>query len=303
MKGIVFDIQRCSLHDGPGVRTTVFLKGCPLRCVWCHNPESFLTRPQMMYDALKCSGCMACAGTCPKGAHIRIDSESGHGLDYSLCAACGACVPVCPNGALKIIGKEMDAGAVMDVVLRDAAYYRASGGGMTLSGGEPAAQFDFTLELLTLAKGHGLHTCMETCGQAVQRKYEQCLPFTDMILFDYKATDPARHAELTGMGNGLILANLDWLYHNGAGILLRCPLVPGINDDLEHLKGIAGLFHRYPKLLGVELLPYHNLGVSKSKKIGYAPKFCFTETVTSEIKQGWLDTLSGYGCEKVFIHS
>jgi len=299
MKGIIFDIQRCSLHDGPGIRTTVFLKGCPLRCVWCHNPESISPRPQIIYDEIKCSGCLACVGACPKGTHIKKDN--GHELDYNLCDACGICVSICPNGALKIIGEEIDSGDVIDIVLRDTAFYRTSGGGMTLSGGEPMSQFDFALELLKTAKNHGLHTCIETCGQTDKKKYEQILLFTDIFLFDYKATDSKRHTEFTGARNSLILSNLDYLYHNGANIILRCPLIPSINDDPGHLEGISELSRKYPNLLGIEITPYHNLGQSKSKKLGSLTNFQAPETVTEKIKQNWLDAFHGFGCEKVKI--
>jgi pyruvate formate lyase activating enzyme len=244
---------------------------------------------------------MNCVGECVKGAHIQTDG--GHGLDYKLCVACGVCVSVCPNGALKITGAEIESGAVIDIVLRDAAYYRTSGGGMTLSGGEPMAQFDFALELLVMAKERRVHTCMETCGQADRRKYEQILPYTDVFLFDYKATDSAQHTEFTGVGNALILSNLDYLYHNGANIILRCPLIPGVNDIPEHLEGIAGLFRKYPNLLGIEIMPYHNLGLSKSKKLGFITELCIPETVTEETKQGWLDELNRLGCEKVKVHT
>ncbi|MEI6085333.1 MAG: 4Fe-4S cluster-binding domain-containing protein [Verrucomicrobiota bacterium] len=207
--GIVFDIQRTALHDGPGIRTTVFLKGCHLRCCWCHNPESWEFKPQQNF------------------------------------------------------GREMNVAQVMAVVRRDVRYYARSGGGLTVSGGEPTAQFDFCLALLTAARRDGIHTCLDTGGYAPIGDLLALLPMVDLFLWDYKATGAELHEKLTGVSPELILDNFDTLYHHGAKIRLRCPLVPAVNDSPEHFAAIRRLRRQYPRLDGVDLLPYHASAAGK----------------------------------------
>jgi glycyl-radical enzyme activating protein len=299
MKGLIFDIQRCSLHDGPGIRTTVFLKGCPLRCLWCHNPESISGKRQIMFDSGKCIGCFACVDACPRGAHrIR---DGGHVLDFDLCSCCGNCVGVCPAGAMKIAGDEADSDDILSEVVRDMEFYKQSGGGLTLSGGEPMAQFDFTVDLLSKARERGINTCIETCGYASRDEYEKVVPLVDHFLFDYKETDSGRHRKLTGVSNELILRNLDFLYLSGCSIVLRCPLVPGVNDLPEHLAGIAALSQKYPGLAGVEIMAYHNMGRSKARQIGESERFAGIENAGEETRRGWLAALKRLGCENARI--
>jgi pyruvate formate lyase activating enzyme len=208
-------------------------------------------------------------------------------------------VEVCLYDALKVAGREMTVEAVMNEVRKDIPFYRKSGGGLTITGGEPMLQPEFTLELLKAAKAEGIHTCLETCGWTSQRAYEQVLPFVDLFLFDYKATDPQTHCQLTSVSNELILSNLDFLYQHGATILLRCPLIPNVNDSNEHLEGIATLAEKYPNLLGIDLLPYHNIGNSKYERYGLVNPLPGLETTSETVKQNWIDTLHGLGCEKV----
>ena len=281
---MLFDIQRTSLHDGPGIRTAVFLKGCPLRCIWCHNPESQSRKREISFRPEACATCGECEGLVGL-AKLRSlqDLES---------------LPECLYGARKTTGREMSVEAVMDEVCKDRRFYEKSGGGLTISGGEPMLQPEFTLKLLQAAKAEGIHTCLETCGWASERAYRQALPFVDLFLFDYKATDPETHRRLTGVDNALILANLDLLYQNGASILLRCPLIPGVNDDPEHLAGIAALDKKYPGLQGIDLLPYHNTGNSKYEQYGLVNPLPVLETASEVIKRQWVSTLHSFGCGK-----
>ncbi|MBC2600406.1 glycyl-radical enzyme activating protein [Puniceicoccus vermicola] len=222
--GIVFDIQRASLHDGPGLRTTVFLKGCPLRCAWCHNPESQKREPQV--------------------------GRSG-----------------------KLYGKRMSVDDVMDVVRADRSYYESSGGGMTVSGGEPTVQFEFCRALLQAARNEGIHTCLDTCGQVSRERLEELLPWVDLFHFDLKHWNAAGHRQWTGVDGRLIQQNLDWLLEQGARIHLRCPIIPGVNDDAEHA-AFLDRWERHPGIEYLERLPYHSIGNAKYEDLGMAvPQF------------------------------
>jgi len=293
--GIVFDIQRFSIHDGPGIRTTVFLKGCPLRCLWCGNPESISPRPQLSYMPERCIACGACIEICPETALIP-GAEGKAVLDRPRCTDCGKCAAVCDPKALEMVGREMTADEVMAVVLRDAEYYRQSGGGLTLSGGEPLYQPDFAETLLYFAHSRGLHCCVETSGQADWEVIERLHPLVDLWLYDYKETDSALHAKFTGFFNSQIVANLRRLYDSGAKILLRCPMIPGHNARRQHLNGIAALARSLPKLEGVELLPYYNMWRAKLGRLGMTSQL--PETVKPPdhaTVKSWEDYLRGQG--------
>lgn len=298
--GIVFDIQRCSLHDGPGIRTTVFVKGCQLNCLWCHNPESVSFKPQLSYNENQCVNCLACVRACEFDAHL-IDSHGHHMIDFAKCAACGNCVDGCQGNALRIIGGETETDEVMKTVVRDRAFYERSGGGLTISGGEPMMQKTFTKELLTKAKTEGIHTCIETNLAVSQDWYKEIIPFVDLFLCDYKATDPELHERLTGQRNEQILENLDYLYQQGKPIVLRCPMIPGVNDSNDHLQAIAHLCQQYPDFRGVELMAYHNLGVAKSGHIGEDAPLPDVKPATKEMQEAWISRLHELGCEKAKI--
>jgi glycyl-radical enzyme activating protein len=265
--GLVFDIQRFSLFDGPGIRTTVFLKGCPLRCPWCHNPEGIASQPALRYDATRCVECRACVAVCPNGAHS-VDSAGRHRLDRARCTVCGACAEVCPSKALEICGETLTLDDVMDVVLRDRGYYADSGGGITLSGGEPLLQPGFSRVLLAAAKAEGLHTAVETSGFGAWSALAALAPVTDLFLFDIKETEADRHLALTGVPLAPIHANLQRLAARGATIVLRLPMIPRINDRPDHIAAIAALAMNLPTLPQIDLLPYHRLGTGKRPLLG-----------------------------------
>lgn len=264
--GTIFNIQKFCINDGPGIRTTVFLKGCPLNCLWCHNPESKLTRQELYYDAAKCIGCGGCVAVCPNGCHSV--AELGHGFDRNNCTVCGNCAEACPAGAMELTGREASVEEILAEVEKDAVFYRNSGGGMTLSGGEPMLQFDFTLALLQEAKRRDLHTAMETCGYAPAEQYQAVAPYVDLFLFDYKLTDEALHRQYTGVSNQKILENLKMLDDLGAKTILRCPIIPGINDTEEHFAGIAATAEQLQNVQGIEFEPYHPLGAGKAALLG-----------------------------------
>lgn len=297
VKGVVFDIQKFSLHDGPGIRTTVFLKGCPLRCAWCHNPESWSSHPELLYREDKCVNCMACIKVCPINAHKSVGEK--HCFDRNLCTACGRCTDVCLQSALRISGKEMSAEEVMAEVAKDIPYYNSSGGGLTISGGEPAYQFEFTLELLKIAKTQGIHTCMETSGMAPSWKYKEAVKYVDLFLYDMKEIQPAKHKKFTGADNALILKNLEFLCREGKEIILRCPFIPGLNDGEQEILGIAELSNKYTEIKAVEILPYHDFGRIKWVELKRTELIGKVEKYTEEELDAIIEGFKKAGCDKV----
>lgn len=247
MNGIIFNIQKFCVNDGPGIRTTVFFKGCPLSCVWCHNPESQLRKPELMFYREKCTGCGRCAGITAENKNF-----------------------ICFSGAKEICGHSADTEEIMHEVLKDSIFYENSGGGITLSGGEPLFQLDFALEILSKAKKNRLHTAVETCGYASGNAVRAVAENTDLFLFDYKESDPELHRKYTGADNKLILENLRLISGLGKKIILRCPIIPGFNDRDEHFTAIGKLASSLDSILRVEIEPYHSLGTEKYEALGRA---------------------------------
>jgi glycyl-radical enzyme activating protein len=264
--GMMLQLQRFSLDDGPGIRTTVFFKGCNLRCVWCHNPESIHPYAEVAFAPDRCTRCGACAAICKHAAQI-CDAE-GRRLDRAACLRCMGCVESCAAGALTLLGHEMDAAQVMKDVLRDRAFYDRSGGGVTFSGGEPMLQPAFLLELLIASKAQGLNTAVDTAGNVPFEDLFTVLPYTDLFLYDIKAFDPRVHRRCTGVDNQRILENLRRLGRSNACLWVRLPYVPGLNHDDTEIASISSLLKGIRGIARVELLPYHRYGESKYENLG-----------------------------------
>ena len=267
VSGRVLNIQHFCVDDGPGIRTTVFLKGCPLRCVWCHNPETHRMGDEVMFRTSRCIGCGRCVAVCENAAH-RFDEEHRHIYDRSLCSLCGRCMNTCLTKAIESVGETMSVEAVMQELLTDQVFYQTSGGGITVSGGEPTAQPEFTFALLSACKENGLHTCIETCCYCDPKILEMLQPAVDLFLVDWKVTDEQKHREYTGVSNKRIEQNLALLSNLGAKVVLRCPLIPQINLEESHYDGIAAIANRYPNVTRIELEPYHPMGLEKLDALG-----------------------------------
>lgn len=288
---LIFNIQRFSVNDGPGIRTNVFFKGCPLNCLWCHNPESKSLTPDLGFIQSKCIGCGHCLTQCPGGCHSNVNGE--HVIDRTKCLACRACQTFCA-GALEIMGQEMSVEEVIDEVMKDEIFYRTSGGGMTVSGGEPMIQFPFLPALLRAAREKGLTSCMETCGFAAWERFEEVLPLVDLFLYDVKETDPARHKEYTGADNALILENLKRLDAAGAKTVLRCPIIPGLNDREDHFAAIGRLADSLKNVQGIDVEPYHPLGKTKCENLGRDYPLADLSFPDKEQVKAWIDAIAAH---------
>src|SRR5512136_2293125 len=272
-KGIVLNIQHFSTHDGPGMRTNVFLKGCTLRCKWCSNPESIQLKPELAYNLSKCIGkdqCGFCLKECPESAIFNVDSDVRVRINWDLCTNCGKCVPACPATALYQFGREMTVAEVLDEVEQDGSFYRESGGGLTLSGGECQLQPDFAAALLAGAHERGINTAIETAFNVPWSFAEKVLPHADVVLHDHKLTDSDRHKKWTGVPNKRILDNMKKAYETWPDktFIARTPLIPGVNGDEEHIRAVLAFIRPYKNVIDYELLPYMRFGESKYGFLG-----------------------------------
>jgi pyruvate formate lyase activating enzyme len=297
LTGSIFNIQKFSIHDGPGIRTTVFFKGCPLHCQWCHNPESQLTGQQVLLWTARCIGCGACIESCPQGA-ITL-GEAGAATDLGLCDQCGDCVEDCYAQARELVGREVSVEQVMAEIESDRPFYEESGGGATFSGGEPLMQPDFLLALLEACKAQEIHTTVDTCGFASWNVLERVRSCTDLFLFDLKMVDNARHQEYTGASNELILRNLHRLSESGQAIRLRIPIISGVNDEPEHIRQIGEFAAGLPHLDEVDILPYHNIAAEKYRRLNRIYALPDTHPPSEEHMAEIAQALRGFGLKVI----
>ena len=277
MTGKVFDIKRYSIHDGPGIRTTVFLKGCSLRCLWCHNPESADPGPELMHWPGRCSRCYACIEVCPKGA-IAKDAAGAVVIDRNACDLCGKCAEACLYDAMQMVGREMSVEDVLAEVEKDRVFYEQSGGGLTLSGGDPFVQSAFAEALLDGCRARGIRTAVDTAGFSKNGVLDRMASKTDLILYDLKCMDDARHKELTGVSNVPIIDNLKRLAAGRTEVWVRIPLVPGVNDDDENIRRTIAFLSSLKTIRRIGILPYHSGGLEKARRIGQESHFRKFET-------------------------
>lgn len=297
--GVVFDIQRFARRNGPGIRTVVYFKGCPLHCPWCHNPEAQRSDRELAYLENRCISCGVCSRVCPNQA-VKFKAGEMHIILRDRCLICGNCVDACVSNALVMTGHEMTVEEVMVEARKDQVHYTRSGGGLTVSGGEPTQQIEFLADLLEKARSEGIHTCIETSGCAPRESFERILPLTDLFLYDYKATGSA-YRDLVGVDEAVILENLEFLYRSGAKIGLRFPLVPGVNDTPIHLDALARLERAYPGLNGIWITPYQNSYTSKFERYGYKNPLPGQRAATADDREGWLAALAQRGSRRIII--
>ena len=294
--GIVFNIQHYSIHDGPGIRTVVFLKGCPLACRWCCNPESMDRNPELGFRHALCNGCGECLPVCPEQALSLNEEKTTLIIDRKLCTDCGTCVSACVRGALTIYGKRMTVTEVVDDLAKDIPFYRRSGGGITISGGEPCIHPSFLMGILRGCREAGIHTAIETCGYVSDHLFSRLLEEIDLVLFDLKLMDPDEHHAVTGKRNERILSNARSLAGSGKAVRFRMPLIPDINDGLDNLEALAG-FLKSIKHPSIELMPYHQFGRGKYAATGKTYMMGDTPIAVPEIVEHARRTLSDQGIE------
>lgn len=293
--GTITDIQRFSIHDGPGIRTTVFLKGCNQRCFWCHNPETLGRGPQLQFFPDRCIGCGACIEHCPQGAHTWVNGE--HQFERERCVACGACAATCYSKALVIIGEAKTADEVVEVVLRDRAFYETSGGGVTISGGDPILQPEFTEAILSRCRGAGIHTAIETAANVPWERIERILAVTDLVMMDIKVMDSERHRAFTGVRNERILENAKHLSETGVPMIVRTPIVPGVNDDEDSVAAVAAFVSELPGPTSYELLRFHAMATHKYDSLGMVYDAAPLQAPTSELMARLTEVARSYGIE------
>ena len=299
MRAPIFDIQRFSVDDGPGIRPVVFFGGCPLSCLWCHNPEGLTPKPRLLYNVEKCLSCGACVSRCPSGAHSLSDLR--HLFDRSLCTACGACTEICVEDALRLTVREMSLDEVVEELLEDAPFYETSGGGVTLSGGEPLIREDFVLALTRRLHEAGVSVAVETSGYIDGASFERIAREIDLFLFDFKESEPERHLRATGVPQEKILRNLDTLGRLGRSVVLRCPIIPSVNDRESHAAAIAAIAERYANIDHIEIMPYHSLGLSKYEQLGISPEYASREDMTRADADAFVARVQSHTARRVCV--
>ena len=286
----IIDIKRFAVHDGDGIRTTLFLKGCSLKCVWCHNPEGISFEPQLSYLKDKCINCGECVSVCPNSAH---DIENGiHTFDRDKCVGCGKCENICLGEALKLYGKEISVDEALEILLEDKEFYENSGGGVTISGGECLCHFEFCSELLKKLKEHGIHTAVDTCGMVSKKAIDEVLPYTDIFLYDIKAIDEDVHKKCTGQSNKQILENIKYIDSLVKSIEVRYPYVPGYNSG--EVESIAKFLSGLKNLTKVRVLAYHNFAGSKYDSLDMENTMPITVPTNDEVEKA-RDLIRSYG--------
>ena len=295
MKALISDIKRFAVHDGDGIRTTVFFKGCPLKCRWCHNPEGISRKPQLSYIAKKCIQCGACIDRCPAGAHQFF--PEGHVFHRDRCLSCGSRVEECRGQAATITGQEITVDELMPHLLADADFYESSGGGVTLSGGEPLMQASFCRELLERLKKEDIRTAVDTCGYASKQAVEEVMPYTDLFLYDLKAVDEEVHERCTGVSNRPILENLRYINSCGKAVEIRIPYVPGMNDG--EIERMGGFLKDLSAVKCVKVLPYHGFAASKYEALGMENPLPRTESPGDEVLAQAVARLRSFGLNAV----
>jgi pyruvate formate lyase activating enzyme len=299
--GLIFEIRKYTIHDGPGVRTTVFFKGCPLSCLWCCNPESQVRSPELVWVRERCVGCDLCLADCPSGA-LSAAPDGGRAIDRERCERCGQCAERCPAEALSLLGRWVTVDEVLAEVAKDALYFEASGGGLTLSGGEPLSQPEFAAELLRRYRHEekGRHAAVETCGHVEWPVLERMAADVDLFLYDLKHMDPAEHLRLTGRDNRLILDNARRLAASGSSLVIRLPLIPGVNDGRDNLEATAEFALALPGVERIDLLPYHRLGEPKYPRLEKSYAFAGRPSASPEQVGRAKELLEGLGL-RVYI--
>ena len=306
--GLVLEIQRMSTEDGPGLRTTVFMKGCPMQCLWCHNPESISLKPQIQWIGIRCIGCKTCLETCPKNALTMVDT--GLVIDRNTCDGCGSCADACPSTALEVLGTEWEVNALAKELLKDREYFKQSSGGVTISGGEGTLQWRFVSSLLRILKGEGLHICIDTCGITRQDALDAILPFTDIVLFDLKEMDLHNHQDFTNSELDRVLSTLDYIaeyvksHPNPVEIWIRTPLIPDTTAREENIQNIGrhiaehcdGVVSRW------DLLAFNNLCKDKYERLGLDWQFKDTTLLTQKAMEKFADTARKSGVDPQIVY-
>jgi pyruvate formate lyase activating enzyme len=295
LTGTIFDIRKYSIHDGPGIRTAVFFKGCPLECRWCHNPEGRSFHPELIFRPGRCILCDDCLTACPNGAVTRLADEIR--VDRSRCTVSGECAVICNAEALQVVGRKVTVDQVMSEIEKDTVFFGQSGGGVTFTGGEPLAQPRFLLELLAACRTHNLHTAVDTSGFSTWKTLDKIRPLVDLFLFDLKLMDEARHRKWTGVSNTRILSNLQKLSEMGHHVLIRIPVIPGVNDDEQNLAQTAKFLTSLPNVPSVELLSYHNIAEGKYAGLGMEYPVPGIHPPTPERMAGTASFLAGNGLQ------